>query len=447
MRRSSSHSDSPFAALFGDPAVDEELTGRAWLRAMLDVERALAAALAQAGLVPHSAAEAIAQACTVDLFDPVDLGERALAAGNPVVPLVRDLAARVPADAARYVHFGATSQDVLDTATSLVARRALDPIIEALARAADAAATLAARHRGTVMAGRTLLQQAVPITFGVKCAGWLVALDEAAAGLRRVRQSRLAVQYGGAAGTLAPLGERGPAVLRLLADELDLAEPVLPWHTDRTRIGELAASLGTACGVLGKVALDIVLLAQSEVAEVGEAVGGGSSAMPHKHNPVRAVLVGAATRRVPGLVATLLAAMAQEHERAAGAWHAEWETLTELLRLTGAAAAGVDNVLRGLRVDAERMGRNLQSGGAALMADAVAARLGAALGRNEAHDLVARLVRDAGGRPLREVLRDDPMVREHLSIEDIDGALDPTNRLGSADQFVDRALRAHRGNR
>lgn len=443
MRPSSSPSESLFGELFGDPAVDAELSGVAWLQAMLDVERALAAVQAQAGLVPHAAAEAIAQACSVDRFDPADLARRALAAGNPVVPLVRDLAARVHADAAQYVHFGATSQDVLDTATSLIAKRALDPIRDALTGAADAAAALADGHRGTVMVGRTLLQQAAPITFGLKCSGWLVALDEAAAGLRRIRHGRLAVQYGGAAGTLATLGGKGPVVQRLLADELGLAEPTLPWHTNRVRIGELAAGLGTASGVLAKIALDVTLLAQSEVAEVAEASGGGSSAMPHKNNPVRAVLVTANTRRVPGLVATLLAAMAQEHERAAGAWHAEWETLTQALRLVGGAAAGVREMLTGLRVDAERMRHNLDAGDGVLMAEAVTARLAATLGRNEAHDLIARLVREARGRPFREVLLDDPVVGRHLSTSDVDALLDPRHHLGATDEFVSRALRTH----
>jgi 3-carboxy-cis,cis-muconate cycloisomerase len=445
MKQSSSRSDDLFGPLFGAPEVDAELTGRAWLQAMLDVEGALATAQAGAGLVPYAAAEAIAQACTADRFDIADLAQRALAAGNPVVPLVRDLGARLHAEAARFVHLGATSQDILDSATSLVAARALDRILAALDSAAEAAARLAAEHRGTPMVGRTLLRQAVPITFGLKCAGWLMALDEAAAGLRRVRHERLAVQYGGAAGTLATIGNHGPAVLAVLAGALGLAEPVLPWHTDRTRIAELATSLGTASGVLAKIALDVALLAQSEVAEVAEATGGGSSAMPHKQNPVRAVLVSAGTRRVPGLVATLLATMAQEHERAAGAWHAEWETVTELLRLAGGAAAGTRDLLAGLRVDTDRMRHNLDAGGGSLMAEAVAARLAGALGRNEAHDLVARLVHEARDRdvPAREALLDDPVVRAHLSTSDIDAALEPGNHLGAADQFISRALAAH----
>src|SRR5439155_3641219 len=224
----------------------------------------------------------------------------------------------------------------------------------------DPCAALADAHRDPVMAGRTLGQQAVPTTFGLKAAGWLVAVDAAAAALARVE---LAVQYGGAVGTLAATGPAGAAVVGLLAEELGLAEPVLAWHTDRTRVAGLAGALGVAAGVLGKVALDVVLLAQTEVGEVAEAEGGGSSAMPHKRNPARAVLVRAAAARVPGLVATVLAAMAQEHERAAGAWQAEWVPVRDLLRLTGGAAHHAHAMLAGLRVDAAAMRRNLDRAG------------------------------------------------------------------------------------
>ncbi|HEU4425033.1 MAG TPA: lyase family protein, partial [Pilimelia sp.] len=305
---------------------------------------------------------------------------------------------------------------------------------------------LAETHRHTVMAGRTLTQQALPITFGLKCAGWLVAVHEATDRLAELRRTRLAVQFGGAAGTLAALGDAGTGIAGRLAEELDLAEPALPWHTNRTRVAELAGALGTTAGVLGKLALDVLLLAQTEVAEVAEATGGGSSAMPHKQNPVRAVLVTAATRRVPGLVATLLAGMAQEHERAAGAWHAEWPTLTDLLHLVGGAAAHGRDLLAGLRVDAARMRHNLDATAGLPLAEHVAARLAPALGRTAAQDLVARACRDAvaAGRPLRDALLADPVVRDQLGPADIDAALDPAGYLGSAQAFVDRALALHR---
>jgi 3-carboxy-cis,cis-muconate cycloisomerase len=436
-----------FGPLFGDARVDREVDARAWLAAMLDVEAALARAGARVGVVPGEAADAIAARCRADLYDIESIAQRSTAAGNPAVPLVRDLGALVPPHAAPYVHLGATSQDVLDSAAALVAWRALAPVLDDLAAAADAAAVLADRHRDTVMVARTLLQHALPATFGLKAAGWLVALDEARAALAEVRDNRLAVQYGGAAGTLAALGNAGTAVLHLLAEELGLAEPTVPWHTNRVRVAQLAGALGTTAGVLGKIALDVVLLAQSEVAEVTEAEGGrgGSSAMPHKRNPIGAILVSAGTRRVPGLVATLLGAMPQEHERAAGAWHAEWEPLTELLRLVGGAAAGTRQVLAGLRVDAARMGENLAAAGDLLMTESVAGRLAPHLGRAGAHELVARLSREAAGagRSLGEALLADPGVRERLSVEEIDAALDPHNYLGAAGELVDRALAAH----
>jgi 3-carboxy-cis,cis-muconate cycloisomerase/3-oxoadipate enol-lactonase len=439
--------------LFGGSRADAELSDRALVRAMVDAERALAVASAQAEVVPQPAAAAIAAACQLGRFDPDDLGRRSLAAGNPVVPLVWDLTKAVegaggPA-VARWVHHGATSQDILDTAASLVAVRALGPILDDLAGAAQAAAGLAVRHRATIMAGRTLGQQALPISFGLKAAGWLVALQEAAAGVERVRRERLAVQLGGAAGTLAAFGPHGVQVLRALAAELGLAEPVLAWHSHRGRVAELAVALGVVAGVLAKLALDVTLLAQTELGEVSEAAGGGwggSSNLPHKRNPVGAVLIRAATARVPGLVATLLGAMAQEQERAAGAWHAEWEPQVELLGLVGGAAARSRALLGGLEVHPERMRANLEATGGLVVAERVAAALTEGLGRVAAHGLVQRLARQAAdtSQPLRAVLAADFQVRQHLDEADLDRLLDPEGYLGTAEQLIDRALATHR---
>jgi len=439
--------------LSGGSRAATELSDRALLQAMLDAERALAIASARAGIVPDEAAAAIAAACRAGRFDPDDLGRRAEAAGNPVVPLVRDLTEAVKGDAgpdaARWVHHGATSQDILDTAASLVAFRALGPILDDLEGAARAAADVAERHRATVMPGRTLGQHALPTTFGRKAAGWLVALEEAAAGLERVRRERLAAQLGGAAGTLAAFSPDGVEVARHYARELGLAEPALPWHTDRTRVADLAGALAAAGGVLGKIALDVTLLAQTEVGEVSEPAEGGrggSSTLPHKRNPVGAVLVRAATTRLPGLAATLFASMAQEQERATGAWHAEWEPQAELLRLVGGAAARTRDLLEGLEVHPDRMRANLDVTGGLLMTERVAGALGDALGRAPARDLVQRLAGEAAdsGRPLREVLLADPTARAHLDAAEVDRLLDPEGYLGSAGQLVDRALAAHR---
>jgi 3-carboxy-cis,cis-muconate cycloisomerase len=345
-----------FDGIYARGAVAAELTDRAWLQAMLDVEAALARGCAAEGQIPGLAAEEIATACRADAFDVAQLGREAADNATPVVGLVKALRAAVPEPAREHVHLGATSQDVADTALMLIARRALGPLLDDALVAADAAARLADAHRDTPMIGRTLLQQAVPVTFGLRAAGWLTGLDAARRRLRHVRDAELAVQMGG------PVGARAPAVAAHVAAELGLAEPVMPWQAIRLRPVTLAAALGAFDGVVAKIARDVTLLAQQEVAEVsegGDASRGGSSAMAHKRNPVAAVSVLACTKRTPGLVATALAAMEQEHERAAGAWQSEWGTYTELLGLTGSAAAWTRELLENLTVDPERMRANL----------------------------------------------------------------------------------------
>lgn len=428
------------------------VSDQAWLQAMLDFEAALARAQARVGLVPAAAAGAITVAARADRFDAVELGAAAAASGNPVVPLVKALRAALraarQADAAEHVHRGATSQDALDTAAMLVAHRALAPLLADLAGAADAAARLAAAHRDTPIAGRTLLQHALPVTFGLKAAGWLVGLDETAARLSEIRRGRLAVQFGGAAGTLASLGAAGPAVLTALAAELGLVEPTLPWHTIRARPAELAGALGAAAGVTGKIARDVILLTQTEVAEVREGGGGdrgGSSTLPHKHNPVAAISALACAQRTPGLVGTLLATMVQEHERAAGGWHAEWLPLTDLLRATGSAAAWLRDCLGRLEIDADRMRSTVDSTGGLLLAERVAGALAPRLGHAAAHDLVRQAGADAvaSGRSFADVLADQPEVAGAVDRAELARLLDPAGYLGSAGEFVDRALRAH----
>jgi 3-carboxy-cis,cis-muconate cycloisomerase len=306
---------------------------------------------------------------------------------------------------------------------------------------------LASEHRDTVMAGRTLLQQALPVTFGLKAAEWLAGLDEALARLDEIRRTRLAAQLGGAAGTLASLGDAGPEVLAAFAEELGLAEPPLAWHTIRVRPGELAGALGVACGVVAKVGRDVTLLAQTEVAEVREGVPGrgGSSTLPHKRNPVAAVSAVACAMRAPGLVAELLGAMAHEHERAAGAWHAEWRPFGALLETTGSACAWLRDCLEHLEVDADRMRANLELTHGALLAERVTTALAPALGRQVAHERVQAAAQDALGRdrPLRDVLLEDERVLEHLAAEEVDTLLDPAQYLGATGELIERALRAH----
>ena len=419
--------------------VADEVSSSGWLRALLDAEAALAAAGAATGLVPPEAADRIALVCRELDLDVAAMSAEAAAAGNPVVPLVTALEAAVGPDAGAYVHRGATSQDVLDTAMVLVARRALDLLLVDVDRCADAAADLARRHRDTPVAGRTLLQHALPTTFGLKAAGWCLALDGAASRLHTVRNG-LPAQLGGAVGTLSAAGPDALALVEAFAAELGLREPVLAWHTLRLPVADLAGALGAAAGVLGKVALDVVLLAQTEVAEVAEGTPGrgGSSTMPHKRNPVAAISARAAARRAPALVASLLTSMEQEHERAAGAWHAEWQPLSDLLRSVGSAAAWLADCLRSLEVDTDRMRANLRSSGAAPSAEAVAGALTDALGRTVAHDLVARAVRGPDG--LRAALLQDPSVLEVLSQDELDALLDPAAHSGQARHLVDRAL-------
>lgn len=407
----------------------EALSGRAWLQALLDAERALAVATAHAGLIPPEAAQAVAAACDAERFEPAEIAAAGRSVGNPVEPLVRALREAVGPEAGRYVHWGATSQDVLDTASVLVARAALDLILPDLDGVAHACAHLAETHRDTLAPGRTLLRQAVPTTFGFKAATWLVGVVEARRRLLTVRRERLAAQLGGAAGTLAALGERGPEVLARFAEHLDLLEPVVPWHTVRVRIAELGGALELAAGACAKVSRDVTLLAQTEVAEVAVSAAGGSSTMPQKRNPTGAVLAIACAQQVHGHAGVLSASLLQEHERAAGAWHAEWQALAGALALTGGAAAWTRDTLDGLEVDTERMRRNLDE---ATLSERAAFLLSERIGRDEAHELLA------GGRSLREVLA------EHLTPEEIDAALDPAGYVGSATVFVERALAFYR---
>jgi 3-carboxy-cis,cis-muconate cycloisomerase len=455
-----------FGGLFGHGQYD--VGDVAWLQAMLDAEAGLARALERAGLAPAGAGEAVTRAARVDDFDVEAIGAQAAAAGNPVPALVRALTGRVPEFAASAVHYGATSQDIIDTAVMLLARGVLEQLEADLAASASAAAGLAAAHARTVLAGRTLLQQAVPVTFGLVAAGWLTALDDARRQLERLAGHRLAVQLGGAAGTLSVLGEAGPQVVTFFAEELGLAAPVLAWHTDRLRVIELAAALAGCCAAVGKIARDVTLLAQSEIAEIREGVApgrsgagrgtaetggphGGSSAMPHKRNPVGAVLVLGSAKRAPMLLASLAAAAEQELQRAAGAWHAEWEPLSDLLRITGSAAALMAELLAGLEIDADRMRANLAAAHSLPMAEHVATTLIPSLGRLPALDLVAEASLEAArsGQDLTAVLLGTPRFAEPLAAagvgaDELAAAADPRASLGAAEQFVAAALAAHR---
>jgi len=412
------------------------VTDDAWLRALLEVEAALARAAARSGLVPMTAADAVAAACgDPSRLDLATVVAKAADAGNPVPPLVRALRDAVGPDAARAVHVGATSQDVVDTALLLLARNAIAAIDADLVAAAEAAARLAAAHRDDVVMGRTLMQQALPTTFGLKAAGWLAGLDGARIRLAEVVAS-LPVQYGGAVGTLPGVGI---AVRSALAEELGLESTALAWHTVRLPVADLAGALGATAGVVATVAVDVVLMAQTEVGEVAEVSGtrGGSSVMPHKNNPVAAISARACARRAPGLVATLFAAMEQEHERAAGAWHSEWPTLTQLLSTVGSAASWLAESLTSLRPDVDRMAAAAAAADGGL-AGAIAEALTPSLGPDAAHDAAAQAVREAreSGRPVTDVLAGRPGL-------DL-GSLSLAPDVGEAGPQVDAALDEHR---
>ncbi|MGH9385854.1 MAG: 3-carboxy-cis,cis-muconate cycloisomerase [Vicinamibacterales bacterium] len=425
------------------------------VEAMLDVEAALAEALADVGVIPASSAEAIRAAARAELYDVDALLEEAVGAGNLLIPIVQQLIGRVASldrAAAGHVHWGATSQDVMDTALVLRLRAAAGDIVQSLTRAADAAADLAGRHVATPMAGRTWLQQATPTTFGAKAATWLDAIVRARRHLASSMEAALELQLGGATGTLSSLGADGPRVAQALAARLQLRVADIPWHTERSRIAGVACALGMTCGSLGKIGRDIALLAQTEVGEVSEpssAGRGGSSSMPHKRNPVASAVVAAAAVQAPGLVATMLSAMPQEHERALGGWQAEWETLPALVTLASRSARTIADTLPYLVVDVARMRTNLDAAGGVARAEGLVRLLAPHLGRNDALSLVKRVCDRtiADGGSLHEVAAAEPQIREHLNAEQIANALDPASFLGATRTFIDRTLERWRRER
>lgn len=439
-------------ALFRSPAVEDILSDKTSIQAMLDFEAALARAEARTGVIPSSAAGAIESKCRAELFDLGAIRESAATAGNVAIPLIRQLTALVAqrdTEAARYVHWGATSQDAIDTGRILQLRQALDLIARDLDGLVEPLGRLAQKHRGTLLAGRTWMQQALPITLGVKIAGWLNALVRHSTRLSETRERCLALQFGGAAGTLAALGARGNDVATFLAAELKLSLPEIPWHSHRDRMTEIATTLGLCMGTVGKIARDISLHMQTEVAEIFEPAEegrGGSSSMPHKRNPVTASVLLAAATRVPPLVSTMLAAMVQEDERGLGGWQAEWETLPEIVSLTAGAVHHLSVLLPALEFDAEHMRRNLNITDGLLFAEAVSMALADKIGKAQAHDLVQaaclRAMKEKRG--LRPILSGDPRISAHLSATDLDRLFNPHNYLGAADEFLYRVVAASR---
>jgi 3-carboxy-cis,cis-muconate cycloisomerase len=427
------------AKLFSDESV---------LESMLEFEVALARVEARLGIIPHSAGEKIAASAKPEFFDTQTISKDGQQAGTPIIPLVKALRQRVHASdpqGASFVHWGATSQDAADTALILLLKKA-HPIFESnLSRVEKSLHGLAEKHANTVMLGRTLMQPAPPVTFGLKAAGWLGAIHRSHRRLNGSFTDALILQFGGASGTLAFLGDKGIAVGKALADELGLAYPEAPWHTQRDRLATLMCACGVLTGTLGKMARDISLLMQDEIreaAETGDSGRGGSSTMPHKHNPVGCVLTLAAANRVPGLVAAFLSEMIQEHERGTGGWQAEWPTVAAIIQATGLAVHSMALVAEGLTVDSARMRSNIDATHGTVFAEKAMAILAQRLDRDAAHKLLENATLEAvsHNRRLSEVLADMPEIKSHLDAQPLNDLEVPELYLGVAEEFRTRLL-------
>jgi 3-carboxy-cis,cis-muconate cycloisomerase len=441
-----------FDPLFGSPAMREVFCDEARIQRMLDFEAALAGAEADCGVIPEAAATVIAAKCKAQLIDFDALASATADSVNPAIPLIKQLTslvAKSDAEAARFVHWGATSQDANDTGLILQVREAFDILERDLSDLCTGLENLAQKHRSTPIAGRTLMQHALPTTFGVKVAGWLDAMNRHRERFAQTRKRVLVLQFGGAVGTLAALREKALAVAEALATELQLEPPAMPWHTQRDRVVEIATTLGLCAGTLGKMGRDISLHMQTEIAEMFEPAGegrGGSSSMPHKRNPVSAAVALAAAARVPGLVSTMLTAMVQEDERGVGNWHAEWETLPEIFRLTAGALHQMATIVPHLEIDTKHMARNLDATNGLIFAEAVTMAMAMHIGKPAAHKLIDDASKKAreSGKHLREVLGEDPKITQQLSSVELDRLFDPKNYLGASEEWVARVVDASR---
>ncbi len=426
------------------PALAATFSDESVLQAILDFEAALARAEARCGVIPAQAADAITAAARPENFDICALADAAFRAGTPVIPLVKmltDQVRKADTQAARFVHWGATSQDVADTAMSLLLKRAEPILIDDLKRLEKSLADLSERHKDSVMLGRTLLQPAPPVTFGLKAAGWLASVRRGRRRLQRTFCAAAVVQFGGASGTLASLGNRGIPVAQALSADLGFGNPpAAPWHTQRDQLATLICDCGVLTGSLGKMARDISLLMQSEVDEATEPGGegrGGSSTMPNKSNPTACALTLAAAYRVPGLVASFLSAMLQEHERGVGGWQAEWSIIAAAVQSTGVAIASMAEVAEGVSVDPQKMRLNIENTNGVVFAERAMMLLGAKLGRDVAHKILETAAKKSTeeGRNLSAVLAEIPEVTIHLGAAELRQLEVPGQYLGSAEVF------------
>jgi 3-carboxy-cis,cis-muconate cycloisomerase len=436
--------------LISSAAMRAILDDRARLQRMLDFEVALARAEAALGIVPALATDQIAAAARAERYDAKALGEAAVAAGNVAAALIQALAAEVAkadATAAPYVHWGASDQDVIDTALVLELRAVIDALIADLGRAIEGFTNLAGRHRRTAAVARTSLQHALPMPFGLKLAGYAAALARSRERLRRLRRDALVLQFGGAVGTLAALNDRGLDVAERLAALLDLPMPEAPWHGHRDRLAEVASALAILTGTCGKIARDVSLLMQTDVGEAFEPAPAGTSTMPHKRNPTAAATALAAATIAPNLMATILAAQVHEHERALGGWQAEWQTFPALALVTSGAINAIADIAQGLEVDSERMRVNLGETRGQIMAEQVALALGAKVGKPEANRIIEEASRKAaaGKRDLQEVLAEDDRVKLSLSIGELAKLFEPMGYQGAAQTLIDRIVGSLQG--
>ncbi len=411
----------------------------------LDIEAALARVQARLGIIPREASEEIGRHCVAEAYDFAKIKSQTERIGYPVLPVVQQLVAACRDGLGEWCHWGATTQDITDTATILQIREALDLVEADIVAIADALADLAKRHRDTVMAGRSNLQQAVPITFGYKAATWLAGFDRHRQRLKELKPRVLVGEFGGAAGTLSSLGTRGLEVQAGLMKELDLGQPEIAWHTVRDRIAEVGCFLGLVTGLCAKIAFDVKLMMQTEVEEVYEPFHegrGSSSTMPQKRNPISSVYITASASLVRQHVPALLDAMVEDHERATGPWEIEWVAVPEIFSLAAGCLAQTRLVVSGLQVDEKKMRANLDITRGLIVSEAVMMGLGPYIGRQYAHDLVYDICRQvvATGRPLVDLLAENKEIAKHLDRAALEKLCDPTNYLGLAGEMVDRVL-------
>ncbi len=439
--------------LFYDKKVNALFSNEATVTYMLQFEAALAQAQAQYGLIPQDAADAITEICKIENIDMAKLIEDVRLGANVPIPLVKQLTTLNPKlkiqnflEANKYVHFGATSQDVVDTALMLQVRDAVEIIVINVNIVINQLVFLIKEHQNTLMIGRSFMQQAKPITFGFKVATWLDGVLRAKKRLLYILEENFTVQLGGAVGHLSSMPKNGFEIAQALGDILKLNTPPLSWHTQRDRFVEIATTLGILTGTLSKIAKDVSLLMQTEIAEVFEPSGagkGGSSTMPHKRNPVSCMAILANAQRVPPLVSTMLLSMTQDHERATGAWHAEWETLSDIVKLSAGTVKQAVEMTNGLEVNTEQMLKNIDCTEGLIFAENVSLALSSKIGKAAAHELVENACKTAvlNKKHLKSVLREDNIVTEHLSDKELKTCFKPENSIGLCNVFIDNVLK------